>query len=362
MKAAATTKGQKSFDLQRYFQDLFACSGAVSDTPGYALVEALLPPETAKDLEIPAHVVLAFDYEAAAEASGAEFVTFGSPLLDKALSLGKTFGKVAKKYMVQENPKIPPGMMERIEKKIDLTEYRRHSLLTSSLIRCEHILFNFMVRFFSDEKQEARYSVFIDTVAGRDASYQIPWLSGIFCAESGESLTAIPAGDHCGYARAYELAKASLPKAIAKDLEDFQKRMAGYLGGEVKRLQAYYRGTKEEIERRLVKVAPGDPKGKTLEQKLAAADVDFRARVDDLHKKYQVAVEAELDSITVYVVPKVRNRIMLQHRTHSPILEVYYNLAANQVELPYCPGCREPFATIHMAKDGSLCCHACAKE
>ncbi|KKM10892.1 hypothetical protein SY88_11410 [Clostridiales bacterium PH28_bin88] len=351
---------QKPFDLQRYLLDLLDLNGAVAETPGFALVEALLPAETAAALEVPAHVLLAFDYEVATENPGAEFVTFGSPLLDRAINLGKTLGKATKKYAAPEHLAIPPGMLERVEKKMDFLNCRRPSLLSTSLLQCEYVRFNFAVRFLSDEKQEAGYPVLIDTLAGNDVSYQIPWLKGIFFAETGEALAKAPPGSHCGYARAYELAKEGLPMVIDKDLTAFWRRMTGYLGVEEKRLQTYYTGTREEIIKRTAKLAAGDPRREKLEQKLAATEADYRMRLEDLRNKFHVSVEAHLESVAVYVLPKVKILLNLQHRTHTASLELYYNLAANQLELPYCPQCREPFSVVHMTRDGAIRCPVCA--
>lgn len=360
--AISPDSNQKSIDLQRYFLDLFQCSGAVTEVAGFSLVEALLPEDIAAVLEVPAHVLLAFDYEVAMENPEAEFVTFGSPLLDKAILLGKNLGKAAKKYAAPEHLTVPPNMLEKVEKRVDFVRCRKPSLLSASLLRCEYIRFDFTVRFLSDEKQEAIYPVLVDTLAAREVSYQMDWLKSIFFAAEVEPLGQIPPGSHCGYGKAYQIAKDGLSQAVEKDLADFRQRMAGYLQGEEKRLQAYYVGTKAEISRRMSRLDAGDPRRQKLEQKMAATEADYQKRLKDVRNKFQVAVEAELDSLVVYVLPKVKLQVQVQHKTQTAVVEFFYNLAAGQLELPYCPKCQQPFSVVHIAKDGAIRCPGCAGQ
>ncbi len=361
MQSTAITTKQESFDLQKYITDLLECSGAISDNPGFALIETLMPTEIASVLQTPAHAILAFDPEVAAETPDSEFVTFGSTIMDKALALGKTFGRVSKKYIGMENPRIPSGMLERVEKKLALSDFKYRQLLASDIVCCEHVLFNFSVKFISDEKREYMQPVLIEAGFGKDVSYQIPWLNNIFCAHQAESLSTLQTDEHCGYSFAYEVAKRNLPKAISKNLELFRRQMSGFLNDEAKRLRLYYQGTKEEIEKRILKVDSNDPKLKALEDKLTAVDLDFKARMGDLHKKYEIALEAELDNVVVYAVPKVKTRILIQNHTHKATLIVYYNLAANQVEFPFCHACSNPLNSIRNINDGELICSECDK-
>jgi len=361
LQSTAITTEHEAFDLQKYINDLLDCSGAISDNPGFALIETLMPTEIADALQSPAHAILAFDSEVAAETPDSEFITFGSAIMDKALALGKTFGRVSKKYIGMETPRIPPGMLERAEKKLALLDFKYRQLLESDFVCCEHVLFNFSVKFISDEKREYMQPVLIDTGLGKDVSYQIPWLNNIFCAHQAESLSTMQTSEHCGYSFAYETAKRNLSKAISKNLELFRRQMSGFLNDEAKRLRLYYQGTKEEIEKRISKVDSNDPKIKALEDKLTAVDVDFKARMSDLHKKYEIALEAELDNIVVYAVPKVKNRILIQNHTHKATLIVYYNLAANQVEFPFCHACSNPLNSIRIKNGGELICSECDK-
>jgi len=362
VKTSELTTKQETFDLQRFFKDLLECSGALNDNPGFALIETLMPSVAADMLQLPSHALLAFDPEVAAETPNSEFITFGSPIIDKALGIGKTVGRVSKKHIGSENTRIPSGMLERAEKKLALSDFRQSTLLQSEIVYCEHILFNFAVRFFSDEKREYMQPILIDAALGKDISYQMSFMNNIFCFQSSKEPGSFSSGEHCGYSFAYDVAKSSLSVAIEKNLELFHRQMTGYILSEAKRLQSYYQGTREEIEKRIAKIDPDDPKSESLRQKITASDMDFKARMGDLYKKYQISLEAELDSATVYIVPKVKNQILVQSHTHKTALVVYYNLAINQVELPFCPGCGKTAEAIKMKKDGALCCPECYRD
>lgn len=357
-RVSVTTK-KEAFDLQKYISDLLECGGALNDSPGFALIETLMPSEMADALSIPAHTLLAFDAEVAAETPHSHFVTFGASIMDKALDLGKTFGRVTKKYVGIGNPRIPPGMLERAEKKLALSDFRHRHLIVSDIVFSEHILFNFSVKFISDEKREFVQPVLVDSITGKDISYQIPWLINSFCINLAESANTFQIEGHCGYSFAHNIAKSNLLKAVQEDLELFRKQMSGYLFDEMKRLRSYYQGTKEEIEKRISKIESNDSKSEALMNKLAAADADFKARMGDLHKKFQIRLEAELDSVVIYVVPKIKNSISIQNHTHKTTLIVYYNLPANQVELPFCPDCGNPASSIRIKAEGAISCAEC---
>ncbi|MCL4514497.1 MAG: hypothetical protein M1379_02690 [Firmicutes bacterium] len=352
-------------DLQRFMLDLLASQGALVDVPEYALVEALLPAETAAALDTPAEITMAFDYDAARETPGAHFVTFGHPLLDRAVELGKTLGKVTQKLAVVDRLSVPPGLLERVEKKLDFVRCKRPALKSSALVRVEYLLFLFMVRFISDEKQEAAYPVLVDLAAARDVTYQLPWLSGIFFAEAsgpGEALLKLAPAASCGYARAYEIAKNALPTMIEKDLSEFQRRMHGYLKEEEKRLEAYYAGIAAEIEKRLARLDEDDPRRQKLAQKLAATRADHQKRRQDIVEKFKSRVECWLDSATVYILPKVKLIVEVQHKSLAAPLELYYNVAANQLELPACPSCGQLFSVVHIARNGTALCPDCGAK
>lgn len=358
--ASITTK-KEAFDLQKYLNDLLECGGAINDNPGFALIETLMPSEIADALSTSAHALLAFDAEVAAETPHSQFVTFGASIMDKALGLGKTFGRISKKYVGTANPRIPPGMLERAEKKLALSDFRHRHLIVSDIVFSEHVLFNFSVKFISDEKREYMQPVLVDAISGKDISYQIPWLNNVFCLNLAESTNTFQIERHCGYPFAYNTAKTSLSKAVQKELELFRKQMSGYLLDEMKRLRSYYQQTKEEIEKRISKIESNDSKTEALMNKLAAADADFKARMGDLHKKFQIRLEAELDSVIVYVVPKIRNSILIQNHTHKATFIVYYNLPANQVELPFCPDCGNLANSIRIKAEGAISCPECTR-
>lgn len=73
-------------------------------------------------------------------------------------------------------------------------------------------------------------------------------------------------------------------------------------------------------------------------------------------------MEAEVDSITVYVWPKVKLVLDVEHRNTLTTMTLYYNLAANSLELPYCPTCHRPFTTVCFDRHGKYSCPDCARQ
>jgi hypothetical protein len=347
-------------NLQSYFLELLESQGALVEVPAFGLAEALLPEELARQLEVPEHLLLAFDCEVAQEVPGADLITWGSPLLERAVRLGLSLGRVSKKY-VGGRLSIPSNLLQKAERRLTFVRCRRPQVGPAVLVRAEVLLFEFLVRFMSDEKEERLYSVAVDGVTARgEINHLKPALQGIFLAPEAPELEALPPAPHCGYARAYAAAKEALRRELAADLEAFRRRMGRYLAEEERRLETYYGSALAELEGRAQRLEAADPRRERLAQKMAATRTEAARRLEDVRQKYQVRLEAELDGLRVYVLAKAAFTLELQHKTGTVSLPLHYNLATNDLELPICPACNRPYDTVHIRPDGTAACPACA--
>ncbi|TDA70557.1 MAG: hypothetical protein D9V47_01000 [Clostridia bacterium] len=351
---------KQEISLQRYFLDTLEAHGAVVDTPGYALLEALLPSEVAAALELPEEVQLAFDYEVACENPEAELVAYGSPLLDRAVGLGLKAGRIARKVAAVSTLNVPSDISAKIKKRLEFVRCRPPVLRSAGVVRSEAVLFNFRTRFISDEKQENIYPILVDTAVGQEVNYQLPWLQTMFFVTGDPGIAALTPADHCGYAKAYEAAKEALPGAITQDLGEFQARMQHFLQDEAKRLASFYRQTMVEIRQRIHRQDANEERRQRLEKKLPATQADFYKRVEDIRSKYRIMVEAEVDSVTVYVWPKVKLTLDIEHKNMRTPMTLYYNLAAGALELPLCLACHRPNTAVYFDSRGRFLCPSCA--
>lgn len=355
-----TRNPNSGISLQRYFLDTLQVYGAVVDTPSYALLETLLPAEVAAALELPEEARLAFDYEVACENPETELVAYGSPLLDRAVGLGLQAGRTTRKVVTAPTLNVPPDMSAKIKKRLEFVRCRPPVLRSAGVVRSEAVLFNFRTRFISDEKRENIYPILVDTATGQEINYQLPWLQALFSVTDDAGIAALPPSDHCGYAQAYNAAKEALPRAITQDLREFQVRIQHFLQDEAKRLASFYRQTMVEIRQRLHRLDANDERRQRLETKLTATQADFHKRVEDIRSKYRVVVEAEVDSVTVYVWPRVKLILDVEHKNVRTPMTLYYNLAAGSLELPLCLTCHHPITAVHFDSQGQHLCGNCA--
>lgn len=121
-----------------------------------------------------------------------------------------------------------------------------------------------------------------------------------------------------------------------------------------------YRSVIADIEKRAQRLDAADPRRERLAQKIAATRADAARRLEDVRQKYQVRLEAELDGLRVYVLPKAAFTLELEHKKSTASLHLYYNLAINELELPVCAACGRTYDTVCIGQDGSPCCPVCA--
>ena len=149
-------------DLQKFILDLVTITGGIVEVPSYALVNVALPGDIASKFPLPEFATLAFDYDVAKETPGAEFVTFGSPALDKFISLGSEVGRVIREFAMVSAIRVPQNLMDRIESKVGFNRCRRPALKTTTIQAYERVVFRFIVSYISDEKFSDSIAIAID--------------------------------------------------------------------------------------------------------------------------------------------------------------------------------------------------------
>lgn len=353
-----TSSGQ-AINLQQFMVDLLEARGALLDFPAYALVEAILPRDLAQELEVGEHLLLAFDCEVAAETPGALLVTYGSPLFDRAVRAALATGRLTRRWATLQRCPPPPSLLERAERRLRFVRCRRPSLGDVDVVRAELLAFRFLVRYISDERREKVHEVVVDASYCKDVGEKGDKLRGVFFAPSSPEVEALLPAPHCGYAAAYSVAKAALPGAITGHLEAFRREMFELFQRDGRRVSAYYRATLADLAKRLERLPLDDPRRERLAEKIAATQSDYAKRLDDVREKYRIRLEAKLDSLRIYMVPKVRFTLKLPHKDKTVFLTLYYNLALNEVEPPLCPSCGRFVDVIGVRDDGSLACPVC---
>lgn len=366
-------------DLRRFVMDLVAASGGIVEAPEDGVLHAALPADTARKLGLPEFAVLVFDYDAARETPEAEFVTFGSPVLDRLTSLGIDLGRVTRQYAVVPSVRVPPNLMDRIEARIGFNRSRRPVLRTTSIEVYERAVFRFVVSYISDERFVEALMVAVDTTTLADDTDLLDEARGVYFspqpphgagdgdgdgvgvgvgARVGEG--PLPAAadrrPSCDYGEVVRKAVACLRARVRPRLAVYQAEVRGYCEKELTTVLGFYEKTMADLVARRDAAADDPDKRARIDAKIEACRLDRERRISDVVGKYKMTAQARLDSVTLQVMPRVKALLEVEHKNTIYTQPVYYNLATNAVEPLACPRCGRRFFSAYPARDGLFVC------
>ncbi len=351
-------------DLRGFVTGLVAASGGIVEAPEDDVLHVALPGDIARKLSLPEFAVLAFDYDAARETPQAEFVTFGSPVLDRLTLLGIQLGRVTRQYAVVPSVRVPPNLMDRIEARIGFNRSRRPVLRTTAIEVYERAVFRFVVSYISDERFVEGLVLAVDTTTLADDTDLLDEAGAVYFspqppygAEDGVREGSPPAGvRRPPYGEVVRKAVAYLQARARQRLAAYQAEVRGYCEKELATVLGFYEKTMADLVIRR-DAATDDPEKKArIEAKIDACRLDRERRISDVVGKYRMTAQARLDSAILQVMPRVRALLEVEHKDSIYTRLVFYNLATNAVEPLACPRCGRRFFSAYPARDGVFVC------
>jgi len=355
-----TTSGS---NLRKYVRDVVLASGGLIDDVDSDAMNIMLPEDLAKKARLSEFMTVCFDYETQREYPESLFVTFGSPVLESLVDMGMAMGRCVRQYVSVPATRVPSNITGRINSKVTFDRSKSPLLRTAGVEAHEVLVFRYIVFYISDDKFSENMEIAVDTVTMADdtpflldvKSLSLPEdlyglsemaTQGSGFASSGSSARdgVVARSDKDAYDQALEVALRNLKERISVRLRDYQKLMDLYCHEELTKVLAFYEENVRDLEKRLDRAGEDEEKKRKLRAKIQAALVEKGRRVQDLLEKYRVQVEVRLDSVVSVLVPKVKAVLDIQHKNEKYSQVVYYNLAANEVELPVCPACGRTFS------------------
>ncbi len=356
--ASETRARRHRVDLRRFITDVVTTAGGIVDVKDEYLLHVALPAEVVEGFSLPEFGVLAFDYDAAKDAPAAEFVTFGSPVLDRFVALGLELGRVTREYARSSAVRVPPNLMGRIESRIGFNRSRRPVLRATSIEAYERAVFGFVVSYISDERFSESVAVAVDTTNLADDTDLLDESKGVTFSSEPQGFAAGLTAKGRPYSEVLQKALECLQARVRPRLATHQAEVRGFCEKELVTVLGFYERTLADLAaREEAAAAAGDPDKKArIHSKIEASQVERQRRIADIVSKYRVRAEARLDSVTLQVMPKVRALLEVRHKDSIYTQPVFYNLATNSVEPLTCPRCGRRFFSAYPAKDGMFVC------
>ncbi len=341
-----------STDLKSYLVDLAAAvGGAVEESDGDVL-DLALPEEVTAPAGLNDFFTVALSRDAADETDGAEYVTYGSAILDKLVGIGLNSGRILRlrAAVPSASMRVPPNLMQRIERDIGFQKCRRPSMESAAVQLHQQMVFTFVVSYVSDEKFTDDVMVAVDRHTLGDDTDLLDDQAKLYFADAGAGADEDdnPQAPAHPYSEVAARAADILIERALPEYMNYQRQAALYCRQELAKLLGYYHETTEQLRSREVAAADEDRRAR-LAAKIQATLAEREHRSMDLIERYRVCASARLDSAAVRIMPKVRVRLQVQHMRETLRQDVFYNLASSSVEPIVCPICHARSATVYPA-------------
>jgi hypothetical protein len=347
-------------------------ANGIVEPPAYGIYEVLLPEEVARRWDVPAYQRMAFAGESlakSAEADDVSVVGYGHPLIDTLMVETRAEPACMRVY-VNDVRLDKRGLLALARQALALPNARLstvpHKSETAAL--CHYVRFNFKAALITDEKRERLVSVVMDAQAGCAA----PELAHI---EQLVRLEAEPAFGHLASAPVrwlpggqvlgvpvleglLERATRAALDELAAPLETLRRRAARYLELDQARLTEYYDDIARDLQRRVERTSD-DARRASLEDKLAAVQVEREAKLADVEAKYRLRVELDLINLQVIVQPKLLLPVHVGNRTATIERTVVWDPLLHRLEPLACDVCGRPSTRLTLCSGGHLAHEDC---
>ncbi|MFQ5795103.1 MAG: hypothetical protein ACE5JP_08650 [Candidatus Bipolaricaulia bacterium] len=327
-------------DLQRFVIDFLNWIGAEVEVSEYALVDVLIPEAYADHFDGREMLRLAFDSEVAREHKEAQFITVGSPLLERIARLALRHGRLLQRYLLVDYLGRPSNLLERVREVCSFYKCR-YPVVTNRQQVHDHpyLLFEFLVTFESDEKTEFVQPVLVDLHYGRLEQELLPHLEHAMYAPNRED--PLPVAEAVSAEEGYRLAIAHLGEILKPKLWEYERELQGYKAGELEKTHSYYNAVAEDLRERMERAEAGDDprRRRRLEEKLEANEAERVRRLEDIEAKFSVHVAARLDRAVCYLIPRLTVALSVQQRSSRYRVPVIYNPLSRAILPPRCTRC-----------------------
>ncbi len=327
-------------------------AGAVAEPVGYALLEVLLPDELTTQLESD-QLLLAFDYEVAAENPGSVFVTHGSQFMDKVIGLASA-GYGLGTVLYRSGPL--PALSRNFEQKLSRIEFVRCRPPKVSLSWVEEVVFYgyyFRTVYRSHEKSEDLLEVVLNSSTGQPQPEFARWWHRVIPAEAPEH--DLTRARECPGDKLYATACREVEKQAITRAEAVMAGAASLKQRELAKIAGYYNDIVATLNKKILTANDQDKKAR-LEKQLAATRIDWMRREKDVVERYGVEVDVHLDHVVAYRVPCLRVKLDVQHKEAVLNLTVLYNPLSGEVETPVCPCCGQAALSLEPDREMRLKC------
>jgi len=305
-------------DLQQFVTEAIENLGGIVEPIDYALCDAILPERYCELFSGRTELRLAFNYEVAKENQDAEFVTFGSYLLDKLILVIHEQTKVYLQYAIVDHPHLE-NAQKKIEKYLNSGKTPCHVEIENECsLYGMYGLFVYECVFHTDEPFKENINIWVNMVNGRPE----PEMNNIFVMSAEKPQYQYPVlTPDMEKALAYTNSRAQSKAQQILDSMDCNK----LLEKEVTRITDYYDELFSDNQKRLSRKNTTPEQAKVILSKGEAIRSEKMRQICEINNKYHYSFETHLSRVIIYCIPVTRYDI--QNGSHGESCRecVFYN-------------------------------------
>ena len=319
--------------LQNFVADLCEREGALVEEIDPDGLEIVAPPRLQRAMGIPDFCRVGFG---AALPQGARRIGIEADWLDRFGEVIGERGRWCRFVLCPVNPALASG--ERILEHELVLGNAPFRLIEASPAWTRYLIFDFRFTALSDEKRDGtlRLGVNLATGAVLDGVLERlePWLG----RQVDEA--RVPEGVELPKSWSSQQLLDLLGRALRSRLElrltPFVTSLRRRLARDQQRLYGYHNDLQHEAYRRLAAL-PKDAAGRNREERrIEAVSREYRAKLDDLARKYALRVAVDWIQTMDLALPVQRLTLLIRRRKGERVINLDWNPLARRLEQPPC--------------------------
>lgn len=335
--------------LKTFVREVIEIKGGIAEEKEKGVLELLLPENVGKELFGKEYERLSF----LPDRKQAKFITYGSPLLDKLISLTDNLGKTARIMAHDIHPR-KKNLISLIEDNFDFPNARKLGSLIDREVISSYLLVNFRVSIISDERKEEIVTAIVDEHTLRIGGEIINLIPELRHKEEepAETVKRYP------IEKVYDRAKKAAVRGLDESLKEVEETSLRRIQRDTTRLWNYYKDLEGELKKRMMK-DPSSEKKEELSSKMKSIDLEFERKRQDLIDKYSLKVTLESMNACRIYLPKIVTDYEIQRKASKKNLEFIWNPLTEEIEPLVCEACLEDTYVVYLCDKLHLTCPSC---
>ena len=311
--------------LQQFVIEIIEELGGLVEPIEYALCNVLIPEVYTLHFQNRSEIMLAFDFEVAQENPEAEFVTFGSYILEQLLAIVQEQAVSTLRFAEVERLEVG-NPLKKLTDFLKDEESSRLNIVEERPVLGVWAVFQYQITYVSDEKIETSEQIWINLLTNEISAEMKKEQNRIIYKH--ESLYTYPIPVQIDLSQPIDMA-TNYVKQLAEQQNNHASKPVAF-EKDITRITNYYTELLKENEKRASRTGLSDEKKKEIMAKSVAIELERDKQLQEIYNKYTGQTEINLDNAILYFIPLQEFTINIEFRSKIKKKIIYFNPITKQ--------------------------------